>query len=336
MSDPLESYHLSPCRRTSPMQRNPVCALTFVVCADLCNEFGGLQFDIRKSVITADCLLDFLADNAWNPPDAEQCYQWLSRHITNSPPTIMCACAIVSVTIASMTDAPKPLKILGRNLRCLIYGPGNCIYDNLCSAVESDNIQLSLATYISTPVLLTSPTPKQTQNMEAKQYNQYNGTVYQGCTFTTNNTTNNFYGQLPADMDSPFTAPRESAEKDPDKTDLRVKRLFTIDGIEDIERTTEESNRFLNFLSDHNIRSRLIDSSQDNPILKAAVCFCAKWKSLRFIESDISPKAVLRFLTVNCELKCDNIDEKAIRNTLARMIRKGYDQVLFGDVCDYF
>ncbi len=228
MSDPLESYHLSSYRQASPMQRNPVCALTFVVCADLCNEFGGLQFDIRKSVITADCLLDFLADNAWNPPDAEQCYRWLSRHITNSPPTIMCACAIVSVTIASVTYAPKPLKILGRNLRCLIYGPGNCIYDNLCSAVESDNIQLSLATYISTPVLLTSPTPKQTQNMEAKQYNQYNGTVYQGCTFTTNNTTNNFYGQLPADMDSPFTAPRESAEKE-----SRLKQLF-----DDPQRTT--------------------------------------------------------------------------------------------------
>ena len=336
MSDPLESYHLSACRQASPMQRNPVCALTFVVCADLCDELGGLQFDIRRSVVTADSLLAFLAYNACAPPDAEQCYRWLARYTNNSPPTVMCACAIVSVTIDSMSDAPKSLKILGRNLRCLIYGPGNCIYDNLSSAAEQDNIVFSLSAYLTTPMILSPSTPTQPKRMEAKQYNQYNGSVYQGCTFTTNNTTNNFYGQVPADMDSPFTAPRDSAEKDPDKTDLRVKRLFTIDGIEDIERTTEESNRFLNFLSDHNIRSRLIDSSQDNPILKAAVCFCAKWKSLRFIESDISPKAVLRFLTVNCELKCDNIDEKAIRNTLARMIRKGYDQVLFGDVCDYF
>ena len=308
------------------MQRNPVCALTFVVCADLCNEFGGLQFDIRKSVITADCLLDFLADNAWNPPDAEQCYRWLSRHITNSPPTIMCACAIVSVTIASMTDAPKPLKILGRNLRCLIYGPGNCIYDNLCSAVESDNIQLSLATYISTPVLLTSPTPKQTQNMEAKQYNQYNGTVYQGCTFTTNNTTNNFYGQLPADMDSPFTAPRESAEKE-----SRLKQLF-----DDPQRTSEESNRFLNFLSDHNISSRLIDSSQDNPILKAVVCFCVKWRNLRYIEANYSPNAVVRFMFETCKLNKDSVEERAISNRLRDMLKKDYDKELYYDVCLYF
>ena len=326
MSDPLESYHLSSYRQASPMQRNPVCALTFVVCADLCNEFGGLQFDIRKSVITADCLLDFLADNAWNPPDAEHCYRWLSRHITNSPPTIMCACAIVSVTIASMTDAPKPLKILGRNLRCLIYGPGNCIYDNLCSAVESDNIQLSLATYISTPVLLTSPTPKQTQNMEAKQYNQYNGTVYQGCTFTTNNTTNNFYGQLPADMDSPFTAPRESAEKE-----SRLKQLF-----DDPQRTTEECNRFLNFLSDHNIRSRLIDSSQDNPILKAVVCFCVKWRNLRYIEANYSPNAVVRFMFETCKLNKDSVEERAISNRLRDMLKKDYDKELYYDVCLYF
>ena len=326
MSDPLESYHLSSYRQASPMQRNPVCALTFVVCADLCNEFGGLQFDIRKSVITADCLLDFLADNAWNPPDAEQCYRWLSRHITNSPPTIMCACAIVSVTIASMTDAPKPLKILGRNLRCLIYGPGNCIYDNLCLAVESDNIQLSLATYISTPVLLTPSTPKQTQNMEAKQYNQYNGTVYQGCTFTTNNTTNNFYGQLPADIDSPFTAPRESAEKE-----SRLKQLF-----DDPKRTEEESNRFLNFLSDHNISSRLIDSSQDNPILKAVVCFCVKWRNLRYIESKYSPNAVVRFMFETCKLNKDSVEERAISNRLRDMLKKDYDKELYYDVCLYF
>ena len=327
MSDPLESYHLSSYWQASPMQRNPVCALTFVVCADLCNEFGGLQFDIRKSVITADSLLDFLADNAWNPPDAEQCYRWLSRHITNSPPTIMCACAIVSVTIASMTDAPKPLKILGRNLRCLIYGPGNCIYDNLCSAVESDNIQLSLATYISTPVLLTSPTPKQTQNMEAKQYNQYNGTVYQGCTFTTNNTTNNFYGQLPAeDVPSSSVSPESNSGKEP-----RLKQLF-----DDPQRTSEESNRFLNFLSDHNISSRLIDSSQDNPILKAVVCFCVKWRNLRYIESKYSPSAVLRFLTDTCSLQTDRVADRAIANALGVMIKNGYDKVLYQDVCDYF
>lgn len=308
------------------MQRNPVCALTFVVCADLCNEFGGLQFDIRKSVITADCLLDFLADNAWNPPDAELCYRWLSRHITNSPPTIMCACAIVSVTIASMTDAPKPLKILGRNLRCLIYGPGNCIYDNLCSAVESDNIQLSLATYISTPVLLTSPTPKQTQNMEAKQYNQYNGTVYQGCTFTTNNTTNNFYGQLPADMDSPFTAPRESAEKE-----SRLKLLF-----DDPQRTTEECNRFMNYITDHKLNQTLIDSSQDNPILKAVVCFCVKWRNLRYIEANYSPNAVVRFMFETCKLNKDSVEERAISNRLRDMLKKDYDKELYYDVCLYF
>ena len=144
-------------------------------------------------------------------------------------------------------------------------------------------------------------------------------------------------GTNPADLIRAFMA--ENAEDIPSsptsnnrsEKESRLKLLF-----DDTQRTTEECNRFMNYITDHKLNQTPIDSSQDNPILKAVVCFCAKWKSLRFIESDISPKAVLRFLTVNCELKCDNIDEKAIRNTLARMIRKGYDQVLFGDVCDYF
>jgi len=317
MEELLDSYPLSACRHASPMQRNPVCALTFGVCADLCNELGGLQFDIRKSVITADSLLAYLAQNACNPPDAEQCYRWLARYTNNSPPTIMCACAIVSVSISSMSDAPNPLKALGRNLRCLIYGTGNCMYDNLYSAAEEDNIELSLSAYITTPMILPPHPKKRPKRMQAKQYNQYNGTVFQGCIFTTNNTTN-FYGTSPASDNH--------QEKEP-----RLKQLF-----DDPQRATEESNRFLNFLSDHNIRSRLIDSSQDNPILKAVVCFCAKWRNLRYIEPKYSPSAVLRFLTDTCSLQTDRVADRAIANALGVMIKNGYDEDLYYDVCDYF
>ena len=162
--------------------------------------------------------------------------------------------------------------------------------------------------------------------MEAKQYNQYNGTVYQGCTFTTNNTTNNFYGQLPADMDSPFTAPRESAEKE-----SRLKLLFN-----DPQRATEECNRFMNYITDHKLNQTPIDSSQDNPILKAVVCFCVKWRNLRYIESKYSPSAVLRFLTDTCSLKTDRVADRAIANALGVMIKNGYDKVVYEDVCDYF
>jgi len=115
-------------------------------------------------------------------------------------------------------------------------------------------------------------------------------------------------------------------EKEP-----RLKQLF-----DDPKRTEEESNRFLNFLSDHNISSRLIDSSQDNPILKAIVCFCVKWRNLRYIEQKYSPSAVLRFLTDTCSLQTDRVADRAIANALGVMIKNGYNKVLYEDVCDYF
>ena len=129
----------------------------------------------------------------------------------------------------------------------------------------------------------------------------------------------------PADFSS-SVSPESHSEKEP-----RLKQLF-----DDPKRTEEESNRFLNFLSDHNISSRLIDSSQDNPILKAVVCFCVKWRNLRYIESKYSPSAVLRFLTDTYSLQTDRVADRAIANALGVMIKNGYDKVLYQDVCDYF
>lgn len=129
---------------------------------------------------------------------------------------------------------------------------------------------------------------------------------------------------------SPDTSSSVSPESNSGK-EHRLKQLF-----DDPQRTAEESNRFLNFLSDHNISSRLIDSSQDNPILKAVVCFCVKWRNLRYIESKYSPSAVLRFLTDTCSLQTDRVADRAIANALGVMIKNGYDKVLYQDVCDYF
>ena len=132
-----------------------------------------------------------------------------------------------------------------------------------------------------------------------------------------------------ATLSTPNVTPAQE-ENRPEK-ESRLKQLF-----DDPQRTTEERNRFLNFLSEHNIRSRLIDSSQDNPVLKAVVCFCAKWRNLRYIEPKYSPSAVLRFLTDTCSLQTDHVADRAIANALGVMIRNGYDEDLYYDVCDYF
>jgi len=135
-----------------------------------------------------------------------------------------------------------------------------------------------------------------------------------------------FMSDRAEDIPSSSVSPESHSEKEP-----RLKQLF-----DDPQRTAEESNRFLNFLSDHNISSRLIDSSQDNPILKAVVCFCVKWRNLRYIESKYSPSAVLRFLTDTCSLQTDRVADRAIANALGVMIKNGYDKVMYEDVCDYF
>ena len=135
-----------------------------------------------------------------------------------------------------------------------------------------------------------------------------------------------FMSDKAEDVPSSSVSSESHSEKEP-----RLKQLF-----DDPKRTEEESNRFLNFLSDHNISSRLIDSSQDNPILKAVVCFCVKWRNLRYIESKYSPSAVLRFLTDTCSLQTDRVADRAIANALGVMIKNGYDKVMYEDVCDYF
>lgn len=146
------------------------------------------------------------------------------------------------------------------------------------------------------------------------------GTINQNLYF------NHPFSSVKSETIVPPVGKESHSEKEP-----RLKQLF-----DDPQRTSEESNRFLNFLSDHNISSRLIDSSQDNPILKAVVCFCVKWRNLRYIESKYSPSAVLRFLTDTCSLQTDRVADRAIANALGVMIKNGYDEELYYDVCDYF
>ena len=333
MVDPLDSYPLLKCRQGALFQRNPVCALCFRVCKELCHAYGAIHFDLLRSMQAADSLCTCLIEHAWEPPDVAQCHQWLENHLDNDA-ELMCACATLSTTIATMTDAPEPLQSLGQDLRCLVHGEANRIYTNLREAVRHEQITLSSAAYGSLPQMPTKKqTTKQPKCMNATQHNQYNGPFFQGCTFTTNNTTNNFFGHVPFSSKSECSeAPsHDSAEKD-----SRTRRLFlTPDGDEDYTRTEEERNRFLNYLSDHHLSRRQIDCSRDNPINKAVVCFYAKWKHLRYVRPQTGPAPVLRFLTDTCALQ-RAAEERAISAILGKMLKSDYDPDVFYDVCDYF
>ncbi|MBQ6777171.1 MAG: hypothetical protein IJP52_02550 [Paludibacteraceae bacterium] len=117
--------------------------------------------------------------------------------------------------------------------------------------------------------------------------------------------------------------------------DARTKKLFMTDGIEDLKRTEEERNRFRNYLTEHHLGQRQLDCSRDNPVNKAIVCFCVKWKRLKYIDAKPSPAAVLRFLTDTCGISCA-ADPEALSTLLGRMLKANHDKDIYYDVEDYF
>ena len=111
--------------------------------------------------------------------------------------------------------------------------------------------------------------------------------------------------------------------------------FITSSNDEDLKTTEEEANRFINYLKDHNLSQRLLDSSKDNPISKAIISFCYIWKRNRY-QLNLSASAVLRFLTQSCGIQCDSVDQRAISNVLSRMLKANMDKETYYDVQNYF
>lgn len=150
---------------------------------------------------------------------------------------------------------------------------------------------------------------------------------------------NNFNGNINIYNNEREQSPLNDAAMQPNDTakpsnDARTKKLFMTNGIEDMQRTEEEKNRFLNYLTDHHLGQRQLDCSADNPIHKAIVCFCVKWKRLKYIDKP-SPAAVLRFLTETCGISCAS-EPSALCTLLGRLFKSEYDKEVFFDVEDYF
>lgn len=187
MEDPLESYPLAKCRQGALFQRNPVCALCFRVCKELCNTYGSIRFDLLRSIQAADSLCAYFVEHAWEPPDVEQCRQWLGEHL-NSEAEVMVACAILSLSTSAMVDAPEPLRSRGQDIRCLIYGEADYLYTLFHDAVWHEHLSFSAGNYGPCPPLpaelrdkkaIIRIPPKQLKRMQATQNNQYNnhGTI---------------------------------------------------------------------------------------------------------------------------------------------------------------
>ena len=89
------------------------------------------------------------------------------------------------------------------------------------------------------------------------------------------------------------------------------------------------------YIADHNLGNRQLDSARDNPLNRMAVCFCAKWQSLHYIGQPVSATALLRFLSDDCEIELAT-EPKPIANVLAKMLKADKDRDTFYDVCEYF
>ena len=155
--------------------------------------------------------------------------------------------------------------------------------------------------------------------------NNHNGPIYNDCCVTIINE----HSQI--ELNDTATQPNDTAKP---SNDGRTKKLFMTDGAEDLERTEGEKNRFMNYLSDHHLGQRQVDCYKDNPINKAIVCFCVKWKRLKYIDKP-SPAAVYRFLTETCHLECA-VETDAITASLGRLFKAEYDKDTFDDVEEYF
>ena len=150
---------------------------------------------------------------------------------------------------------------------------------------------------------------------------------------------NNFNGNINIYNNEREQSPLNDAAMQPNDTakpsnDARTKKLFMTNGAEDAERTEGEKNRFLNYLAEHHWGKKQVDCYKDNPINMAIVCFCVKWKRLRYIDKP-SPAAVYRFLTETCGLECAS-ETAAITASLGRLLKADYDRDTFDDVENYF
>ena len=350
-------------RQVALFERNPVCALCYRLCMDMCEEYGGINFELLDSIVLADNLCEQILQDPWNLNGVEYYSGWVRNRLGNSQPAIVCTFATTCVTLSCIEGLPEHVYQLAQDLRGLITGDGNDLYYNLSSAAYRQDIVISSTTYGEIP-----PDPNEALKNQCYELTLQRDKLVQQVS-TLQNELNNMsteseklapviknYGTMTYIAEQkndvhdctiyangmPGTSSRQtggvaSAEKGNEDTpeSSRLKKLFLTDGIEDLKRTDEERNRFRNYLAEHHLGQRQLDCSRDNPINKAIVCFCVKWKRLKYIADKPSPAAVLRFLTDTCGISCA-ADPEALSTLLGRMLKAEHDKDIYYDVEDYF
>jgi hypothetical protein len=123
---------------------------------DICDEQGGINFQLIRCLEEADRLCEEIVLNPWELEGIEEYYHKMERRLDSCQISLSCAFATVCVTLNCMTNLPEPVYQLAHDLRGLIIGEGNNLYNNLQQSAWRKDIRMSGFMYGDIP-----PIPKE-------------------------------------------------------------------------------------------------------------------------------------------------------------------------------
>lgn len=161
-------------------------------------------------------------------------------------------------------------------------------------------------------MLQTNP-QKPTYIKEQKNYNcqQFFGNI-SGCTFT---------------MPSADSARQKAESLTPNgKTVHRgqQKQYLFIDErptVENVQVRNEEKQRFMRYLSEHNLKGRKLTCVKTDTLNDVVICFVIKWKNKNITPKEPSGGAIFRFLTEECNLQSE-VTEQSYSNEIKERLRE--------------
>lgn len=123
---------------------------------DICDEQGGINFQLIRCLEEADRLCEEIVLNPWELEGIEEYYHKMERRLDSCQISLSYAFATVCVTLNCMTNLPEPVYQLAHDLRGLIIGEGNNLYNNLQQSACRKDIRMSGFIYGDIP-----PIPKE-------------------------------------------------------------------------------------------------------------------------------------------------------------------------------
>ena len=107
-------------------------------------------------------------------------------------------------------------------------------------------------------------------------------------------------------------------------------------GHEDIERTHDEAQRIMRYITDHHMGQNRLDCKRTNRLTLLVACFWYRWREKGWVTSIPQGAAIYRFVTEHCQLPCDVIP-RAFSGTICSIIReRKKDPEIYANSAAYF